>query len=202
MKPATDTTRLPGRIEAVVIGASAGGVEALTHLLPALHRDVAAAFFVVLHLPRTRPSLLADIFQTRCALPVSEAMDKQEVVVGHVYVAPPDYHLLLDPGPQLSLSVDAPVNFSRPSIDVLFESAADLYAERLAGVLLTGGNDDGAAGMAAIRGRGGVTVVQDPRDAQMPLMPESALRLGPADHVMPLDGIAGLLASLRRTGSS
>ena len=188
---------LPERIEAVVIGASAGGVEALSALLPALPARLHASVFVVLHLPRSRPSLLAEIFQSRCALPVSEAQDKELVAPGCVYVAPPDYHLLLDPGPQISLSADEPVNFSRPSIDVLFESAADLLGERVAGIVLTGGNDDGAAGLDAIRRAGGVTIVQDPATAQMPLMPESALLRGPADHVLPLAGIAGLLATLR-----
>ena len=190
-------TRLPERIEAVVIGASAGGVEALSTLLSALPAGLLASVFVVLHLPRSRPSLLAEIFQNRCALPVSEAQDKELVAPGSVYVAPPDYHLLLDPGPQISLSADEPVNFSRPSIDVLFESAADLLGDRVAGIVLTGGNDDGAAGLDAIRRAGGVTIVQDPATAQMPLMPESALARGPADHVLPLAGIATLLATLR-----
>ena len=188
---------LPARIEAVVIGASAGGVEALTTLLPALPAGMQAAVFVVLHLPRARPSLLAEIFQSRCARPVSEAQDKEPVAPGSVYVAPSDYHLLLDPGPQISLSADEPVNFSRPSIDVLFEAAADLFGERVAGIVLTGSNDDGAAGLEAIRRSGGVTIVQDPASAQMPSMPEAALLRGPADHVLPLAGIAALLATLR-----
>ena len=187
---------MPERIEAVVIGASAGGVEALSTLLPALPAGLRASVFVVLHLPRSRPSLLAEIFENRCALPVSEAQDKEPVEPGSVYVAPPDYHLLLDPGPQISLSADEPVNFSRPSIDVLFESAADLLGDRVAGIVLTGGNEDGAAGLDAIRRAGGVTIVQDPATAQMPLMPESALLRGPADHVLPLSVIAALLATL------
>ena len=112
-------------VEALVIGASAGGVEALLTLLPALPATFPAAVFVVLHLPRERPSLLVDIFRPKCALPVAEAQDKEPVRPGHIYFAPPDYHLLVEKGGEMSLSDDELVNFSRPSIDVLFESAAD-----------------------------------------------------------------------------
>jgi two-component system chemotaxis response regulator CheB len=186
-----------GRIDAIVIGASAGGVEALSVLLPALPRELRAPVFVVLHLPRERPSQLAAIFSGKCALPVVEAQDKEPVAPGTVYIAPPDYHLLLDHGPCLALSTDEPVNYSRPAIDVLFESAADLYRERLLGMVLTGGNQDGAAGLEAVRRRGGTTVVQDPASAQVALMPASALQRGPADHVLPLTGIADLLRRLQ-----
>lgn len=190
-----DTARLGG-IEAVVVGASAGGVEAVIRLLVALPADARAAFFVVLHLPRERQSLLPGIFQSRCALPVQEAEDKEPVQAGRVYVAPPDYHLLLDQGPSLALSSDEPVNYSRPAIDVLFESAADVYGQRLLGVILTGGNQDGAAGLAAVRRAGGTAVVQRPDSAQVSLMPSSALALSPDSEVLELDGIARLLASL------
>jgi two-component system, chemotaxis family, protein-glutamate methylesterase/glutaminase len=115
---------------------------------------------------------------------------------GTVYFAPPDYHLLLDKGPQLALSVDELVNFSRPSIDVLFESAADVYAERLMGIILTGGNQDGSAGLAAIARSGGVTIVQEPSSAQEPLMVLSALKRSSPDFVLSLDDIAALLRTL------
>jgi two-component system chemotaxis response regulator CheB len=193
MKPGA---ALAGRIDAVVIGASAGGVEALSLLLPALPETLRAAVFIVLHQPRERPSRLAGIFQARCALPVLEAQDKEPVEPGTVYLAPPDYHLLLDQGPRLALSADEPVNYSRPAIDVLFESAADLYRERLLGMILTGGNQDGAAGLAAVQRGGGVTVVQEPQSAQAALMPESALHRVVPDHVLPLARIADLLRSL------
>src|SRR5450830_1699903 len=136
---------LAGRIDAIVIGASAGGVDALSTLLPALPAGAAASTFVVLHLPRERPSLLVNIVATKCAQPVREAQDKEPIERGVIYFAPPDYHLLVDAGPQLALSADEPVNFSRPAIDVLFESAADYYGERLLAIVLTGGNHDGAA---------------------------------------------------------
>ena len=186
------------RVDAVVIGASAGGVEALCGLLGALAPDTRPAIFVVLHLPRERPSLLAGIFQARCALPVCEPEDKQPVRAGTVYVAPPDYHLLLDDGPSLALSCDEPVNFSRPAIDVLFESAADCYRERLLAVILTGGNQDGAAGLAAVGRAGGLTVVQEPQSAQVSFMPASALARHPASHVLVLEQIAELLGALAK----
>jgi two-component system chemotaxis response regulator CheB len=184
------------RVQAVVIGGSAGGVEALATLLPALPAKLAVPVLVVLHLPRERPSLLVDIYAPRCALPVREAQDKEPAEAGTVYFAPADYHLLVDVGPSLALSLDEAVNYSRPSIDVLFESAADVYAERLLGVVLTGASHDGAAGLAAIRRAGGITAVQAPEDAQSRYMPDAALRAGPADFVLPLAQLAELLASL------
>jgi two-component system chemotaxis response regulator CheB len=184
------------RIDAVVIGASAGGVEALSVLLPAVPANSRAAYFIVLHIPRDRPSLLVEIFARRCALPVREAEDKEAVAPGTVYFAPSNYHLLLDQGPQMALSADGLVHHSRPSIDVLFESAAHVYGSRLLGVILTGANQDGAAGLAAVQDGGGVTVVQQPETAHSPQMILSALKLRPVDLVLPLDGIAALLGTL------
>jgi two-component system, chemotaxis family, protein-glutamate methylesterase/glutaminase len=195
-----DAEALRGRIDAIVIGASAGGVDALSVILPALPPGLRASLFIVLHLPRERPSLLADIFASKCALQVKEAEDKMRVEPGTVYFAPPDYHLLIDKGPQLALSIDELVHFSRPSIDVLFESAADIYAERLMGIILTGANADGTAGLAAIHRSGGVTIVQEPDSAQVPLMVLSALARTPVDFVMPLKDIAVLLQTLAIAG--
>lgn len=186
------------RIRAVVIGASAGGVEALRNLLPALPAELAVPIFVVLHLPRESRSLLIEIFSPLCELQVREARDKDPIAPGTIYFAPSDYHLLLDTGPQLALSVDAAVNFSRPSIDVLFESAADVYQQQLMGVILTGSNHDGAAGLAAVRRAGGITVVQNPSSAMVPEMPMAALRGGPADFVLTLDEMVELLKTLNR----
>jgi two-component system, chemotaxis family, protein-glutamate methylesterase/glutaminase len=187
---------LAGRVDAIVIGASAGGIEALTVVLPALPAGLRPPVFIVLHLPRDKPSMLAEIFARKCALPVRDAEDKDEVVPGTVYFAPNNYHLLVDKGPQLSLSVDAPVHHSRPSIDVLFESAVEIYAERLLGIILSGANDDGASGLAAIHDAGGLTIVQSPQTARAPNMALSALKLRPADWVLPLDEIAKLLRTL------
>ena len=187
---------LSGRIDAVVIGASAGGIEALTVLLPALAPGLLPPVFIVLHLPRDKPSVLAEIFTRKCAVPVREAEDKETVAGGTIYFAPSNYHLLVDEGPQLSLSADDPVHHSRPSIDVLFESAAEIYGRRLLGIILSGANEDGACGLAAIHDAGGVTVVQSPETARAPNMALSALKLRPADRVLPLDGIAQILRTL------
>jgi two-component system chemotaxis response regulator CheB len=184
------------RVDAIVIGTSAGGIEALSVLLPALPPTLPAPVFIVLHLPRERPSLLTGIFASRCALPVREAEDKLPVEKGTVYFAPPDYHLLLDHGPSLALSTDEPVYFSRPSIDVLFESASELYAERLLGIILTGASEDGASGLAAVHRAGGLTMVQQPETAHAPLMAAAALRRGAVDFVLSLDQIAIALGTL------
>jgi two-component system, chemotaxis family, protein-glutamate methylesterase/glutaminase len=207
-----------GRIDAVAIGASAGGVEALSLLLPAVPAALRAAILIVLHLPRERASVLPEIFSAKCARPVREAVDKEPVEPGTVYFAPPDYHLLVDcassvggaadatrrgrgrgdspVAAQLALSSDDLVNFSRPSIDVLFESAADVYGQRLLGIILTGANHDGAAGLAAVHEASGITVVQHPDTAQSSLMPMAAIKRSPVDYVLTLDQIAELLRAL------
>jgi two-component system chemotaxis response regulator CheB len=192
----SELAALRGNIGAIVIGASAGGVGALSVLLPALPEACMAPVFVVIHLPRDRPSLLVDVFSHKCSLEVREAQDKEPVAAGTVYFAPANYHLLVDQGPQLALSADDLVHHSRPSIDVLFESAADVYRERLLGIILTGANEDGAAGLAAVHDAGGITVVQAPETAQSPLMVLSALKLRPPDLVLPLEEIAVLLRTL------
>ncbi len=193
------TPALASRVlDAIVIGASAGGVDALTQVLPALPTTLRLSVMVVLHLPRERPSILAALIGARCAVPVREAEDKEPVAVGTIYVAPPDYHLLVDDGPSLALSFDEPVNYSRPSIDALFESAADVYGERLAGVILTGANQDGARGLDAVRRAGGLTVVQDPATAFVDAMPRAALDAGPADFVLTLPQLREWFAALGR----
>jgi two-component system chemotaxis response regulator CheB len=173
-----DRSELSGRVDAVVIGTSAGGVEALSAVLPGVLAGCRAPVLVVVHLPRDRPSLLPSVFAPKCAVAVREAQDKEPVEPGTIYFAPPDYHLLVDEGPQLSLSVDDPVFFSRPSIDVLFESAADAYGPRLVGVLLAGANADGVAGLTRIVAAGGTALVQAPATARAAEMPEAAVRAG------------------------
>ena len=180
----------------MVIGGSAGSVEALSVLLPTLPGTLQAAVLVVVHLPRNRPSLLCNIFRSRCALPLREAEDKEPIAPGTVYFAPPDYHLLVDDGPALALSVDAPVHYSRPSIDVLFESAADAYGSRLIGMLLSGANQDGARGLAAIEARGGLAIVQDPASAGVRTMPESALARTAAPRILAPQQMAAFLNAL------
>jgi len=161
-----------------------------------LSPNLSVPISIVLHLPRDKPSLLAEIFARKCALPVREAEDKESVARGTVYFAPNDYHLLIDRGPQFALSADEPVHHSRPSIDVLFESAAEIYGSRLLGIILTGANRDGASGLAAIHDCGGMTIVQQPETASAPQMAMAALELRPVDWVLPLEQIADLLGGL------
>jgi len=186
------------RYDAITIGASAGGIEALSELLPRLPADLRASVVVVLHLRRERPSLLAEVFAPRCALPVREVHDKDELRPGTIYFAPPDYHVLFDRGPQLALSTEGLVQYSRPSIDVTFESAAQLLRERLLAIVLTGANEDGAQGLRAVHECGGTTIVQSPETARSSLMPTSALKSSPVDFVLPLEAIGALLLSFHR----
>ncbi|MFC0152428.1 chemotaxis protein CheB [Xanthomonas dyei] len=181
------------QFDAIVIGASAGGVMALQALLSHLPADLPMPVLVVLHLPRDRTSHLAELMDARCALTVREADDKQPLRAGTVTIAPPDYHLLVETRDSLALSMDAPVLFSRPAIDPLFESAADVFAERLLAILLTGASSDGSAGVAAVRAAGGTAWIQLPDDAASPLMPASALAHAGADAVLTLQAICNRL---------
>lgn len=183
-------------IEAIVVGASAGGVEALLRVFGHLRKGFGVPILVVLHLPDERDSQLAKVFGHRLAVPVEEARDKQDIVPGTLYVATPGYHLSVEADRSLSLSLEEPVHHSRPSIDVLFESAADVYGQKLLAVVLTGANNDGACGLAKVRSLGGITVVQDPGEAQVSTMPEAALALHEPDHILTLQGIGQLLAGL------
>ncbi|WP_323113870.1 chemotaxis protein CheB [Pseudomonas guariconensis] len=183
-------------VEAVVVGASAGGVAALLQVLGGLPEGFAIPVLCVLHLPDERHSQLASVLQRRIHRPVREARDKESIAPGLIYVAGPGYHLSVERDLSLSLSQEEPVHFSRPAIDYLFQSAADAYGAGLLGVLLTGANEDGAQGLLQIKNSGGRTVVQDPRDAQVALMPEAALALQQPDHILSLSGIGHLLATL------
>jgi two-component system chemotaxis response regulator CheB len=179
--------------EAVVIGASAGALEALSVILPALPGGFRLSLIVVVHVPPDKRSVLAELFQAKCRIPVREAEDKEPIIDGTVYFAPPDYHLLVEADRSLALSSDEPVLFSRPSIDVLFESAADAYGSALIAIILTGANQDGAKGMKAVAEAGGVAIVQNPDDAFASAMPEAAMQMCPGARVMSLDAIAAYL---------
>ena len=185
------------RIEAIVIGGSAGGVDALAILIESLPSPFAPAILVVVHVPPDRPSLLVDLYRRRSRLTVCEALDKERIVPGTIYFAPPDYHLLVEKEKTLALSHEAPVAFSRPSIDVLFESAAEAYGNALLGIVLSGANSDGAAGLAAIRAAGGKAWVQEPADAVANVMPAAAIARAGADLVVPIRDMAERLAHLR-----
>lgn len=194
--PATVPIGGIGGIAGIVIGASAGGVDALSELLPMLPVGLGAPVVVVIHLRPDVPSLLPELFAARCALPVQEAEDKMRLEAGHVYLAPPDYHLMVErdgTDVRVALSIDPPVRFSRPSIDVLFEAAAFVWREQALGVLLSGANDDGTRGLAAIRASGGVAWVQAPETALAETMPANAITQGAADSVLTLDEIGHAL---------
>ena len=179
------------------MGTSAGGLRALEKILGGLPASFPVPIVAVQHRARESEAF-ASIMRSLCSLPVHEAEDKEPIVAPGVYLAPPDYHLLLEPG-HLALSTDEPVSFSRPSIDVLFESAADAYGAGVLAVLLTGANHDGAKGLARVRAAGGVALVQDPKTAESPEMPAAAINAGAVDHVLPLADIAAEL--VRRSQS-
>jgi two-component system chemotaxis response regulator CheB len=187
------TTR---RIEALVIGASAGGIDALLRLLVGLPSTWRLPIVSVLHLPEGRESRLAEVFGPRLAIPVREAEDKGQLARGTLHFAPPGYHLSIERDRSFSLSCEPPVLFSRPSIDILMNSAADAYAHTLAGLLLTGANEDGARGMAHIHASGGFTAVQDPAEAHVSTMPLAALARHTPDAVLPLTDLRALLLRL------
>ncbi len=166
-------------------------------LLEALPANCPAVVMIVLHLPRDRPSQAAELFAQYCALPVSEAEDKTPLTPGTVWIAPPDYHLMVEDRDTMSLSLDEPVLFSRPAIDPLFESAAAVFADRVLAILLTGASNDGSEGVAAIRAGGGQAWVQQPEEASSPMMPASALAYAGADAVLTLDQMRVRLRSFQ-----
>ncbi len=178
--------------EIVVIGASYGGLSALQILLPELAPEFPLPVVVVQHRRKEADDGLCEYLRRRCPLPLTEPNDKEKVEPGRVYLAPRDYHLLIEES-IFALSTESPVGFARPSIDVLFESAADIYHDRVVGVILTGANRDGARGLAKIKAFGGLTVVQDPQSAESRSMPEAAISATTVDRILPLAEIAPFL---------
>lgn len=182
----------------IVIGASAGGVDALPRLIGSLPAHLPASLFVVLHIPAQGRDQMPEIIRRTASLSVAHAVAGESVRKGHVYVAPPDRHLQLD-GRRVRLSSGPRENFHRPSIDALFRTAAESYGPRVAGVVLTGNLDDGTAGLYAVKKLGGIAIVQDPKDALVPAMPQSALRNVKVNHCLPLARIGPLLVRLAMT---
>jgi two-component system chemotaxis response regulator CheB len=180
----------------VVIGASAGGVQALLTLLPALPANFPRPVLIVVHVPPEHDHGLTTLFQARCAMQVCEAEDKQIPAPGTIYFAPANYHLLVEPDGSMALSADDPVHHSRPSIDLLLESAADALRGRLIAILLTGANEDGAAGLRAASRAGGTVIVEDPDTAQVRTMPAAGLAQCPNAIRLAIDAIAPHLARL------
>jgi two-component system, chemotaxis family, protein-glutamate methylesterase/glutaminase len=179
----------------VGVGTSWGGLAALSKLLGDLPADFALPLVVVQHRSRDSDRLLTDLLQDTTDLKVCELEDKDPLLPGTVHIAPANYHVLIEEG-YLSLTLDAPVRFSRPSIDVMFTSAADTYGARAIGVVLTGANEDGARGLADIVKRGGRGLVQNPRTAEIPVMPQAALKAVPSAEVLELDALAPRLIDL------
>lgn len=176
--------------KAVVVGGSAGSLEALWEMVSALPAGFTLPMVVVIHVPPDRDSIIPELMRERTSLSAREACDKEPIVPGTIYFAPPDYHLLVESDHSLSLDYDEPQMFSRPSIDLLFESAADVYGSALIGVVLSGANADGAAGLCAIAAEGGVAIVQAPETAGSREMPEAALAACESAIALPPDRIA------------
>lgn len=184
--------------EAVVIGVSAGGMSALKVLLSALPALFPLPIVIVQHIDSHSDAYLAEYLNRVSALTVKEAEDKEIVRHGCVYLAPAGYHLLIEPDESFSLSVDEKVNYCRPAIDPLFESASDVYGASLIGIILTGANSDGARGLKTIKARGGIAIVQDPKTAISPYMPRAAIEAVPVDYIIQLEQIAPLLITLNK----
>ena len=178
------------------MGVSAGGMSALSTVLSRLPDDFALPIIIVQHMDPDSRDHLPDHLDRKCNIQVKEAEDKENIMSGVAYIAPPNYHLLLEEDRTFSLSVDDAVNYSRPSIDVMFETAADVYKRRLVGVVLTGANADGSKGLKMIKAIGGLAVVQDPATARVDYMPKAAIASTKVDHILPLEEIASLITEL------
>jgi len=207
-EPEEEEERMTAAYDLVVVGTSWGGLRALETILKELPASFALPLVVVQHRQAGSDDTLARLLGAVTSLPVAEAEDKALLEAGHVYVAPADYHLMIESTtfvgprtkigrPSLALTVDAPVGFSRPSIDVLFQSAADAIGRRLIGIILTGANSDGAEGLMSIRDVGGMTIAQDPASSESPAMPRAAIARGGAVLVLALEKIAPLLVQLQ-----
>lgn len=183
-------------IRYVVLGASAGGLDALKALLPPFKRPSALSVLIVIHLPPEGPNLIPSLFKDLSDFAIKEAESGEKALPETIYVAAPDYHLSLEPNGNISLTNEAPVNFSRPSIDLLFESAAYSLGPKVLGILLTGANHDGANGLSMIKKLGGVTIIQDPQEADYPAMPASALKIMEPDFNERLEEISGIIRSI------
>jgi two-component system chemotaxis response regulator CheB len=182
--------------QAVTIGVSTGGVHALQKLLGQLPEDFPLPILIVQHIGPESGSGLAKLLDECCALNVKEADEQDEILPGTVYLAPPNYHLLVEQEGFLSLSADPHVSFARPSVDVLFESAAEVFGPGLIGVVLTGANFDGSRGLRTIKQKGGVAIVQDPADAEARQMPQAAMAATEVDYLVALEDVAALLRKL------
>ena len=189
------------RYRAIVIGSSTGGMEALKIILEVLPKDFPVPILIAQHISPHSDNYLAKFLDNACKVSVREAEEKEKAIPGHVYLAPPNYHLLVEKDGFISLSVEARVSYARPSIDVLFESAAEAYKGGLIGIVLTGANSDGSKGLKRIKECRGLTIVQDPNTAQAEAMPRAAIGATNVDHIMPLTEIGQLLNKIIKVKS-
>ena len=187
---------MKSKYEAIVIGVSAGGMAALSELFPKIPLDFPIPIFVVQHIHKSQTGYLITYFNGLSNLTVKEAKDKEKAVPGNIYFAPPDYHMLIEESETFSITLDEKVNYSRPSIDVLFESAADVYKDRLIGIILTGANSDGTEGIRRIKQSGGYTIAQNPEESEFIVMPKSAIDTGKIDKVFTLNEISDYINNL------
>lgn len=181
---------------AIVMGVSAGGMNVLKYMINVLPAGFNSPIIVVQHLSPRSDSAWIRMLNANSKLPLREAREKETITAGNIYFAPPNYHLLVERTRTFSLSVDERVNFARPSIDVLFESAADVYREKLTGIILTGSSRDGANGLRYIKSLGGRTIVQDPSEAEAPFMPATAISTQQPDYILPIREITAMMISL------
>ena len=181
---------------AVVVGASAGGMEALRKIFSNLSKNFKLPMLIVQHMHAHSDNYLARYLDSQCGQTVKEADEKEKICGEYIYLAPANYHLLIEEDQTLSLTTDERVNYCRPSIDILFESAADIYREKLIGIILTGANKDGTDGMKIIKKYKGLTVVQDPKTAEAAIMPVSVINGIKVDKILNLEEIAEFLNSL------
>lgn len=188
-------------IELIVIGTSAGGVDILNKLAPAFSKTNRIKVAVVIHIYPTGPNLIPSLMGDHCELDVKEAEPGEPMQNDMIYIAPPDYHLCIEPNHTLSLSSEEPVHFSRPSIDVLFDSAAYAYGNKVLGILLTGANNDGALGLQTIQKMGGMTIVQSPSEAEWEMMPKSAIDVMKPDYILTTEEIINKIKRICSEGS-
>ena len=180
----------------VVIGGSAGSIDALMKLFPVLKNPITFVLIIVLHRKNSVDSTLADLFSMKTSIPVSEVEDKDPIEPGKIYVAPADYHLLVEEEGIFALDASEKINYSRPSLDVTYESVAEIYGSAAIGILLSGANADGTDGLNAMKKAGALTIVQDPATAQTPFMPHHALQHVKIDFVFSVEEIAQFLNRL------
>lgn len=188
--------------KAVVLGASAGGMEVVKKIATALPADFFIPILIVQHIPDTSGGEWARLLNNQCQVRVKEADEKEKIEPGTMYFAPANYHLLLEPDLTLTLTIDERVNYARPAIDVLFETAAESCKENLMGIVCTGGNSDGAKGLLHIKQRGGLTIVQDPATSEVASMPIAAIQQADPDYILPPDDILSLLLNLQETNTT